>query len=366
MVEDSEDDARLVALELRRGGYAPDLERVASPSGLRVALERGGWDVVVSGHAPPRLNGLDALQIVRRFSADLPFLLVSGGLGEEGAVDALKQGASDFVTKQNLGRLVTAIARELEDAQVRREKRAAHEALEQAVAARDAFLSIASHELKTPLTALQLQLQSLTRSVQQGDAGTERVSERIRSVARSTERLGELVNRLLDVSRITRGGEMELVKEEFDLGELAREVASRFQDAAAEAGSDLRIVLDGPVRGMWDRMRIDAIVTNLLSNAVKYGEGKSIEVTVRAQGVRALLEVTDHGIGIAADDQARIFGRFERAVSERHYGGFGVGLWVARRVAEEHGGRVRVTSRPGRGSTFTLELPRENAAGGAR
>jgi signal transduction histidine kinase len=367
MVEDSEDDAMLVLLELRRGGYAPDGERVDSPAALRAALGRGGWDLVISDHRLKQLNGTDALHLVRELSPELPFLFVSGSGGdggdEVGAAEAQEQGAGGFVPKQDLGRLVRAVERELTDAQVRTERRAAYEALEQAVAARDAFLNIASHELKTPLTSLQLQLQSLTRSVQQGDAGSDRVSEKIRAVARSTERLGELVNRLLDVSRITRGGAMELVKEEFDLSDLAREVAGRFQEAAGQTGSELRFTGERPVRGTWDRLRIDSIITNLLSNAVKYGQGKPIEVSVRAEGERALLEVTDHGIGIAPDDQARIFGRFERAVPVRHYGGFGVGLWVARSVAEEHGGKVRVTSRPGLGSTFTLELPRGEAGG---
>ena len=359
MVEDSEDDALLVALELRRGGYEPALRRVETPEALRAALAEGGWDVVISDWSLPRMNGLDALRIVRdERPGEVPFVLVSGTIGEELAVAALKQGAGDFVMKQNLARLVSAVEREILDARARRERREAHEALEQAVVARDTFLSIASHELKTPLTSLQLQLQLLIRTVQQGGAGTERVTDKIRMVSRSTERLGELVNRLLDVSRLTSGGPMGLVREELDLSALAREVAERFRDAVAEARSELRLAAPAPVVGAWDRMRVDTIVTNLLSNAVKYGDGKPIDLRVWAEEGTAMLEVADQGIGIAPHDQARIFGRFERAVPESHYGGFGVGLWVARAIAAEHGGRIRVASRPGLGSTFTLELPR--------
>ena len=355
MIEDDEDDALLVTLELKRGGYAPHVHRVDASDALAEAL-RETWDVVVSDYSLPRLNGLDALRAVRQVNPELPFILVSGTIGEERAVEALKSGAGDFVTKQNLSRLVPAIEREIRDAQVRREKRETLEALRQAVAARDQFMSIASHELKTPLTSLQLQLQSLERTLNAGSPEPGRVAQRLKTATRSTERLGELVNRLLDVSRIT-GGRLELAREDVDLVEVVHEVVGRFRESLRESGSRLDVVAPASVRGRWDRMRIDTIVTNLLSNAIKYGEGKPIEVRVEGRDATALLTVKDHGIGIAPSDQARIFDRFERAVPERHYGGFGLGLWVARLVAEEHGGRIRVQSAPGQGSTFSLELP---------
>jgi signal transduction histidine kinase len=355
MVEDREDDALLVRLELRRGGYEPELRRVESVEGLRDALAQP-WDVVVSDYALPRLDGLQALDLVRSASPEVPFILVSGTIGEERAVEALKRGAGDFVTKQNLSRLVPAIEREIRDAQVRRERRESLEALRQAVAARDQFMSIASHELKTPLTSLQLQLQSLQRALYSGGSEPERVAQRLKTVTRSTERLGELVNRLLDVSRITSGN-LELVLEDVDLVEVANDVIQRFRESLRESGSSVDVAAPAPVRGRWDRMRVDTIVTNLLSNAIKYGQGKPIEVRVEGDGRAARLTVKDQGIGIHPADQARIFERFERAVPERHYGGFGVGLWVARLVAEAHGGRIDVTSAPGQGSTFVLSLP---------
>ena len=358
VVDDSEDDALLVVLELRRGGYEVDWRRVEEPAVLRAAL-REPWDVVVSDYALPGFDGMAALRIVREAGGDeLPFVLVSGTIGEDRAVEALKSGAGDFVTKQHLTRLVPAIEREIRDAQVRRERRETLEALREAVAARDRFISIASHELRTPLTSLQLQIQSLDRALGGGLADPERIAAKLRTASRSTERLGYLIARLLDVSRI-KDGPMELARERFDLCELVRDVSGRFRESLSESGSRLAIVAPEPVPGNWDRMRVDTIITNLLANAVKYGEGKPIEIRVeRAEGM-ARATVEDHGIGIAPADQARIFERFERAVPERHYGGFGVGLWVARVVAEAHGGRLGVRSRKGEGSTFVLELPLE-------
>ena len=111
-------------------------------------------------------------------------------------------------------------------------------------------------------------------------------------------------------------------------------------------------------RGKWDRLRLDQIVTNLLSNAMKYGSGEPIEVAMTGTPEAVRLEVRDHGIGIAPEHQSRIFDRFERAVSGRHYGGLGLGLWIVRQILDALGGSIRVRSAPGEGSTFTVELPR--------
>ncbi len=151
---------------------------------------------------------------------------------------------------------------------------------------------------------------------------------------------------------------MSIEAEEVDLAKLVRDLVERTGEDLERAGCTLKIDADVPVVGRWDPFRLDQIVTNLLSNAVKYGHGKPIEVKVEASGDVARLSVTDHGIGIAPSNQARIFGRFERAVSERHFGGFGLGLWIVRQIIESHGGAIRVSSEPGQGSTFTVELPR--------
>lgn len=235
-------------------------------------------------------------------------------------------------------------------------RRAEEEALE-AIKARDLFLSVASHELRTPLTTLQLQLQSLQRFVDRlGDLPKE-IPSRLGLALRQTRRLGDLINELLDVSRITHG-RLAPERTEVDLAKVVQEVVDRYRISLEQSGSELVTRgLDEEIRGFWDPLRVDQVVDNLLSNAIKYGEGKPIEMEIDVVDDCARIVVTDHGIGISPSDQKRIFDRFERAVSTRYYGGFGLGLWITRQVVEAHGGTIRVESELDQGSTFTVDLP---------
>ena len=236
----------------------------------------------------------------------------------------------------------------------------------EAVRLRDEFLSIASHELKTPLTPIQLQVGSLRRrldDVVAGRAPRPWVEERLVRIERQSDRLERLVNELLDVSRI-RAGRLTLAFEPVDLAAVVRDVHEHLEDSgrAERAGSPIVLQLQDGVIGTWDRLRVEQVVENLLSNALKYGAGKPIEVTVESHGDDALLRVVDRGLGIAPDDQDRIFGRFERAVSARNYGGLGLGLYIVAHVVRALHGRIEVRSEPGHGAAFVVTLPLRAAA----
>jgi PAS domain S-box-containing protein len=223
---------------------------------------------------------------------------------------------------------------------------------------RDEFLSIASHELRTPITALQLQLQLLQRASHRMAGGLPRLlEEKLESLERQTRRLSVLVNELLDVSRM-RFGKLELRYEPLDLAEVAREAASHVEADVSRGGSQLAFDLS-PAPGRYDRLRMEQVVGNLLVNAGKFGQGKPVVLRVRPHGEYALLEVSDQGIGIAPEHQARVFERFQRAVPAQNFGGLGLGLYVARQIVEAHGGTIEVVSAAGAGSTFTVRLPRE-------
>jgi PAS domain S-box-containing protein len=256
-----------------------------------------------------------------------------------------------------LGLAVDVTQREREErwrARLLEEAEEARLEAEQAVRVRDEFLSIASHELKTPLTSLHLQVQTLLKRAREGQRHED--AARLEKVQRQALKLARMMEELLDVSWVN-SGRPRLQLGEVDLTQLVREVLERFHDEAQRTGTRLEPRGADAVVGRWDRARLEQVVTNLVSNALKYGAGTPVEVSVRSSGSLALLEVTDHGIGIAPENLERIFGKFERAVSVRQYGGFGLGLFIVRQLVEALGGAVDVASTPGQGSTFRVVLP---------
>lgn len=487
LLEDSPDDAELLAMELERSGIACEITRTETLQAFERALDTGAWDAIISDFKLIGFTAKEALQAYGKRGIDAPFIVVSGEVGEETAVMLMKAGAHDFFLKDNLVRLAPAIQREIREAATRvahrealarlreseerfrtladaapvmiwatdntcvrnyfnrpwlefrgrtleqeaaegwregihredaprlREaldaKLAAHAAyrvefrlrrrdgdyrwimesatprfetgkgfigyigssvdvtplkqsersLEIAVKARDEFLSAASHELRTPLTALSLQLSLLqTKLAARADAAeaaeAAEVARGVDKAARQVVRLENLVNTMLDLARITAGG-LKLNPVRLDLARMVTEVADDLHDAVARSGSQLTVRAEEPVVGSWDPVHLTTVISNLIDNAVKYGRGKPIDIAVtRHEGV-ARLTVTDHGIGIAPESQERIFGRFERGVAERIFSGLGIGLWIARQVVESHGGTIHVTSAPGQGATFEVELP---------
>lgn len=232
------------------------------------------------------------------------------------------------------------------------------ETAQHAIRARDEFLAIAGHELRTPLAALSLQLETVKLAFESGRIDTERAkyAGRVEKALGQVTRLGRLVEELLDVSRVA-AGRLVLARVEHDLAELAREVVGRFSDVAAKAGCDLTAETTGAIVGNWDRERLDQVLTNLVGNALKYGRGKPVVVVCAERDDDAQIVVRDRGIGIAPEDQARIFDRFER-VTEGGPSGLGLGLWIVREIVSAHDGMVKVKSALGAGTEIAVTLPR--------
>jgi signal transduction histidine kinase len=226
---------------------------------------------------------------------------------------------------------------------------------QESIRQREEFLSVASHELQTPLAALQLAVHGILHGLE--PASGSRLERAGRVAARQAERLSALIDELLDLSRI-RSGHLTMHLEPVDLAAVVRAISDRFESQVEEAGCLVRLRLPGPAVGRWDRRRLEQVVTNLLSNAVKFGRGHPIDLQVNNTTSGSTLAVTDRGVGIPAERIGRLFQRFERGASSSSSGGLGLGLYITREIVTGLGGTVSAESEPGAGATFTVELPR--------
>jgi PAS domain S-box-containing protein len=236
-----------------------------------------------------------------------------------------------------------------------------HQMAQSAIRVRDDFLSVASHELKTPLTPLKLHTEILARLLR-GDSPleqkVEKVEKNLKNFDRQLDKLAVLIDELLDFSKMNNG-KMSLNLETFDLVELAREVVGRFSEQLANAKCELHfdMIVVHPLMVHWDRFRIEQVMINLLTNAAKYAQGKPIHMAIWREDERVFFSVKDEGIGIAENDLDRIFDRFERAVSGKHFAGLGLGLYIVKQLLEAHGGEIKVVSQLHQGSSFTFSIP---------
>jgi signal transduction histidine kinase len=233
--------------------------------------------------------------------------------------------------------------------------------LQRAVGARDEFIATVAHELRNPIAPLTFQVRlALTKAEQMAATGTalsvEWVQTQLRGVEQRLHRLLETLDRLLDVSRLSTG-RIDLQLEPMNLAEVVREVVDSFDAELAVARCTVTLSQRGTPTGSWDRLRVEQVFRNLVSNAIRFGAGRPIRIEVDADPDYARVAVRDHGIGIAADQQAKIFERFERGVEQRS-GGFGIGLWIVRNICIAMGGTVSVESTVGEGTCFTVMLPR--------
>lgn len=231
--------------------------------------------------------------------------------------------------------------------------------LQEAIQARDEFLSIASHELRTPLTPLKLQIQSLRLHLKRGNM-RELSSEKLEKVAETCDkaisRLVNLIESLLDVSRINTG-RIILHPETFDLTEVMQEILLRYKPEIDNSETEIILNDSGPVIGNFDKLRIEQVLINLLTNALKYGNKNPVYIDIRGMNGFAEIIFEDHGVGIKDSDKERIFERFERVETMTSIGGLGLGLYITKQIIEAHRGQIEVISSPGKGSSFIINLP---------
>lgn len=229
--------------------------------------------------------------------------------------------------------------------------------LQIAVATRDEFLSIASHELKTPLTSMKLQTQSIQRSLSRGlSLPPEKITRLVDNTATQVGRLTRLVDDMLDIARI-QSGKFTLHKEPMKLNDILSHIYSEFTEQFDHARCQTTLEMKSEARGEFDRFKLEQVITNLLSNAIRYGSGKPIEVKLDVVTGKAIITVTDHGIGIDPANFEKIFHRFERIIDAKGINGLGLGLYITKQIVLAHNGEIRIESELGKGASFIVELP---------
>ncbi|NRD48837.1 response regulator [Corallococcus exiguus] len=255
--------------------------------------------------------------------------------------------------------LLVAVQEVSERTHARQQLEALTHDLQHAVAARDTFLGVASHELKTPVTALLLHLEMTRRrlSPKRGEPpSAEKLTSAMDSALRQVERMSRLVDELLDVSRI-RAGKLDFHMEESDPMEMIHEVLDTFREQMEQASCVLQLRAELNLRVSWDRSRMLQVLTNLVSNAIKYAPGTALGIGLRKHNDRLILYVSDGGPGIPPEHQARVFERFERGGPPRSVHGLGLGLFIAHQIVQGHHGKLVLRSAPGQGATFIIDLP---------
>lgn len=265
------------------------------------------------------------------------------------------------------GKIVTAIIRDNTEREAFEAERAkfslfqkneAYKVAEMAIAARDEFLSAAAHELRTPLTSLILQAHLIKKyfdQITKKIPAEEKAMSNLLALQIQFKNLDVLINNVLDASKVSFK-KIKLEITEVDLSALVRKIVVNLEEQS-KVECYLEVHAEQPIIGLWDRNKIETVITNLLTNAIKYGKRRPIIIRVKSEDENAILSVEDHGIGIAKEDLTKIFLKFERFVSLDNYPGLGLGLYLARLITKAHGGTINVKSELGQGSTFTVELP---------
>ncbi|MBB3180773.1 hybrid sensor histidine kinase/response regulator [Variovorax sp. Sphag1AA] len=333
----------------------------------------------------PDLNGFELAEMMRgtERTRHIPIIFVSAAGREMNyAFKGYESGAVDFLQKPldalavnskvsvfvDLYRHRKALRHEMDalaashrqQEELVQQLQSAQRDLERAVRMRDDFMSMVSHELRTPLNTLYLETQVRKLHLGKGNIAAfspDRLPAMVERDQRQIQNMVRLIDDMLDVTRM-RSGSLSIRPKPTDLAALARGVVEGLAQQAEVAGSRIELHAPEPVEGVWDEFRIEQVLTNLLTNALRYGGGKPVRVAVSRTGDTACMAVCDQGIGVAPEDQERIFEQFERTDdSRKHAAGLGLGLYITREIVRLHGGDISLDSRLGEGSEFRVSLP---------
>lgn len=365
MLEDLQDDVGLIERTLRKEGMVFVGKRVDCQEEFSESLENFQPDVILSDHALPQFNSLEALKICRRQAVNVPFILVTGTVSEEFAVSCLKQGADDYVLKSNMVRLPSAIQNALKQRQQEMKRKKAESTLrkqnEELIKINkelDSFVYSVSHNLRAPLMSVLGLINLVQLENRNRDDG---MNDYIQMMQHSIHKLDDTLKEILDYSRNARSA---LNVAEVDIHKLIEDAFERLKYIQGSGTISKSIEITGSNSFHTDPYRLSVIVNNLVSNAIKYRDPNKVDQTIRVSlnitDTQLEMVLADNGIGIAKEFIHKIFEMFYRATERSE--GAGLGLYIVRETVDKLGGKITVSSAPGKGTTFVLSLPNLNTS----
>lgn len=362
LIEDNESDAALTIRALQKAGINIQHERVEKPEELKNALQTKQWDFVISDYQLPDFNAPIAFDIFKSFKIDIPFIVLSGSIGEEAAVAIMKKGVHDYVLKQNMTKLPVVVQRELSDATSRREIAKMQEdlilsnaALESSLRTKDEFLILASHELKTPLTALKLRIQFMQKKYLEENKPINEID----FFSRQVDRIIKVIEDMIDVTRI-QSGIFTLELSKVNLNSLVENVLDHFSVQLKASQCRVNVNMTTNIEGQWDRTRLLQVIINIIDNVIKYAPGSNLNISANQDQNNTYFTIHDSGPGIPKEKQRLIFNRFERLGVDTNVSGLGLGLYICKKVIDALGGTIVLESDMNKGTTFQIKLPNDS------
>ena len=352
VVEDEPADVELVLRALRKAGFDASGDIAQTAEEFTEQVRANSYDVILADFKLPAWNGMESVEVLRQEGLDVPVIVVSGSLGELTAVECIKQGAADYVLKDNLARLPESVRRALREKRLREENQRAQQELARSNQDLEQFAYVASHDLQEPLRMVATYTQLLAERYR--GKLDDNADKYIHYAVDGALRMQVLVQDLLAFSRV---GRQDSPLQNTDCNAVVETALKNLQTCVDD--SKAKVVCDGLPVMVADEMQLLQVFQNLIGNAIKFHGSNSPEIHIRASkaGKEWVFSVADNGIGIDPEHANIIFAIFKRLHTRAEYPGSGIGLAICKKIIERQGGRIWVESQRGQGSTFKFTLP---------